>query len=73
MQHYQLILLSVLRIVGVVFCTISTLILALALFDLLAGMRWGATWLSVLGGIVFIAIGFSIIWVTNQFLNHLGD
>jgi hypothetical protein len=70
MNIYRAILLNVLRMVFILFSVVSALITVLALIDLLQGMGGGASWLSVFGGIIFIALGISIVWVTTVALRR---
>jgi hypothetical protein len=70
MNYYRAVVLNVLRIVGACFLPAAALILVLALIDVLGGMGWGATWLSVFAGIIFIAIGVLIVWVTTMELKR---
>jgi hypothetical protein len=70
MNHYRIVLLNILRVIGVVFASGSAFITVLDLFEV--NQAWGATFLLLVGGIFFVAIGASIVWVTTVALKRAG-
>ena len=73
MNYYMMGILNGIRVVGIMFSFVSLFILVLATVDLICGMRWGYNWATIPVGVVFVATGILIIWVTTVALRRAGE